>query len=448
MPQRVGLRRAATGMADQGLYSATNFALTVLVARSTTPHDFGSFAIVLATYMIVVAVTRGLTSETLIVRYSVRSAGPTARGQWRVAAGAACGVGAAIGLLVGAVLVAIGLLGAGGDASRVMVCLGALLPALLVQDFYRFAALAEGRPSRALINDGVAAVVQFAASAALIAGHHASAVTLVLAWGAGAAAGGVTGFALLRVGPRVDRIGFWFRQHRALALSYATDDLVSQSSQANAYVVAAVNGLADAGALRAGQTVFNPPSIANMSVMVAVTPELVRVLGRTPARLPRLVSYIALSQCILAVAWSATALLLPARVGTALFGLTWINAHPLLVFLAIGQVGIGLRVGPMAGLRALGNGRRTLRARSYVTVLMWVSTISAAALDGARGVAIATAFANPVQAGIWWWQFRKAIRDHLTAPDADALPDADPLPTPAPSGSGRHRADVRAAEPR
>lgn len=422
MARRSGLRRIGVGVIDQGLYSAANFALTVVVARATTPREFGLFALVQATYLVVVAVSRGLTSETFVVRYS-RDEATRAVARWRWGASAAGGTSTAVGVLVGLVLVLVGLLAL--DDGGTVVAFGVLLPGLVVQDFYRFAALALGRPGYALLNDAVTVAVQFGVSGVLIATGHATAVTLVVAWGGAAWIGALVGVALLHVPPRPDRVVAWFAQHRDLALRYAADDVASQSSQVSGYVVAGVDGLSDAGALRAAQTVFNPPSIANMSVMVAVTPELVRVLHRSPRRMRRLVGYLALSQVAFALLWAAAALLAPTSVGRALFGSTWVGAHPLLPLLAVAQIGIGLRVGPMAGLRALGDGRRTLRARLYVTGLMWVATIGAALLDGAHGVAVAMAVANPVQAGIWWWQYRIGMAAFV-AGDGDPLVDTDP----------------------
>ena len=66
-----------------------------------------------------------------------------------------------------------------------------------------------------------------------------------------------------------------------------------------------------------------------------------------------------------------------------------------------------------------------LRARAVVTTLAWVASLTAALLGGAVGVAWAGAIVNPVQAGVWWWQFRRALRDDAPAPGSEpAVPGA------------------------
>jgi O-antigen/teichoic acid export membrane protein len=65
--------RAGIALADQLVASLTNFSLTVLVARAVAPRQFGIFALIMATYVLVAYVGRGLVSEPLITRFSAAS---------------------------------------------------------------------------------------------------------------------------------------------------------------------------------------------------------------------------------------------------------------------------------------------------------------------------------------------------------------------------------------
>ena len=64
------LRRTVWSLGDQAVSSLTNVALTIMVARSVSAAEFGTFSLLLAMYLVCVTVVRGLTSEPLLVRFS------------------------------------------------------------------------------------------------------------------------------------------------------------------------------------------------------------------------------------------------------------------------------------------------------------------------------------------------------------------------------------------
>lgn len=399
-------KRVGVGIADQLLYSLTNFVLTVLVARSVSASEFGAFALVMAAYLTVVAVVRGLTSETLVVRLSAAEPGP-----WRRGATAGNGASVVFGAIAGIGLVAFGLLTSGSLASTA-IAVGVAMPGLMVQDYLRFAALSCGRPGIALANDAVQAAVQFGLTGVLLAMGSSSPYLFVAAWGIGAHVGALVGLIALRLPIRPDRVVVWLREHGGFAARYAADDLAQQGSQqATTYVVAATAGLIDTGALRGAQTVFGPPSILNLGVQAAVTPELVRIRRRSMRTLRLTVLLLGGALGAVGAVWAALALLCPQRVGVALFGSTWAHARHLLIYFGIAQAANGTRVGAMAGLRSLSAANRTLVARSVVLLLGLTFQVVGAVLNGATGVAIAIAIVSPIQAVVWWWQFTVAARE-------------------------------------
>lgn len=406
-PGRRGRRRAGIGIVDQLLYSFGNFALTVVVAREVTAAAFGTYSLIIATYLISVAIVRGLTSETLVVRFSAAD-----RDSWRRAAMDASGTSLVLGVALGAVMVVASLFTHGSLATTGLT-VGIFLPGLVLQDTLRFAALAQGRPALALLNDITQAVFQFGTLALLISSGHTKVWQLVAAWGGAAYVAAVVGAVSLRIAVRPFRTFAWFRAHGDLAAKYALDDLASQGSQqVTVYVVAGVAGLTDAGGLRGAQTVFGPPSILNVGVQAAVTPELVRILRKSTRRLHRAVLRLGLALAAVGAIWGVLALYIPDRFGVQLFGDTWAQAQPLLVFFVVAQTTNGFRVAPMAGLRALGAANRTLIARFFVIGIGLAFQVAGAVVDGAHGVAVAIAIVTPIQAVAWWAQFEIALRDH------------------------------------
>lgn len=402
-----GLRRVGAGIADQLLYSASNFALTVVVARSSTVDGFGLFALLLTTNLVLVAVARGLTSETLVVRYS--AADPV---RWRRAAESAGGLSLLFGLVSAVVLAVVAL--AVGDGFRTAgLALAVVLPGLLVQDFLRYAAITARRPAVALANDGVQIICQFAVIAVIVAADRVSTPLLVLAWGGSAYLGALVGAVALKVVPRVAQARAWWRREHAMASRYALDDLGSAvGPNAAVYVVAAVTGLSGPAALRGAATVFAPPSILNLGVQVAVVPELVRTLQTSVAAMARRALLVGAVMAVVGAAWGGLALLAPDALGRFLFGATWDLARGLIGYYLVNQVAAGLRQTPVLGLRALGAANRSLVSRCLQLGIALVAQVTGAVLGGAEGVAVGLAVGGPVIVVACWWQYRLALGEY------------------------------------
>src|SRR5206468_2502010 len=125
-------------------------------------------------------ISAGLTSSPLVVRFSA-AAGETQRVAERDAVGAAALLGFASGMLC---------LGAGALTGHTLgpalMALGITLPGLLIQDAWRYAFMAEGKPARAAANDAAWAVLQAAGVAMLAAADAMTTQALVFVWGAAA----------------------------------------------------------------------------------------------------------------------------------------------------------------------------------------------------------------------------------------------------------------------
>src|SRR5690606_14170097 len=133
--------------------------------------------------------------------------------------------------------------------------LGMVLPALMLQDSWRFGFFAEGMGQRAFVNDMVWAVGL--APAMLLAAQYGdgdgsgdgSVLAFVLAWGAAAAVAAAFGWWQTGLSPAWTGTRSWLRQHRDLGPRYLVENVsISGATQLRAYGLGAIAGLADVGA--------------------------------------------------------------------------------------------------------------------------------------------------------------------------------------------------------
>jgi O-antigen/teichoic acid export membrane protein len=62
--------RLGWGVADQAVGSASNFALSLYVAREFGPRAFGAFSLAFVTFTVFLNASRGTATDPLMVRYS------------------------------------------------------------------------------------------------------------------------------------------------------------------------------------------------------------------------------------------------------------------------------------------------------------------------------------------------------------------------------------------
>src|SRR3984957_9057930 len=126
--------RLGWGVADQAMGSLTNFLLNVYVARSLGAAEFGAFSLAYVTYGFAINVSRGLSFEPLLIRFS-----NTDMKVWRGAASACTGTALIVGLATGTCALAVGTLIGGTTTGPAFLALGLMLPGLLLQDKWRYA---------------------------------------------------------------------------------------------------------------------------------------------------------------------------------------------------------------------------------------------------------------------------------------------------------------------
>lgn len=399
------LGRASWNLVDQVLSSTTNAVLSFLVARTVSDTAFGGFAVAFTVFALVVGLTRALATSPLGIRFADEEPAAFADAVRR-AVGASFGVGVlgGAGALLAAALVAT--TAGGGPAATCLAALGVVLPGLLVQDAWRYAFFAAGRPAAAAANDAVWAVVQLAAVGALLVGGVRDAWPLVGVWGFSALAAAVLGSRQARLRPQLARARRWVREHVDLTRYLVAEFATLQGGQQGALLLIAVVGSLEAiGALRGVQVLLGPTTILATAALTFAVPEFARRRADLTARQWK-VGALALGNVVasLGVAWGVLFLLLPDVVGRTLLGDTWPGVQAVLVPTVVAQAAATLGVGPTAALLARGRARLTFGVHVVEAALILVGGVGGVLVGGAYGAAWGLAVAPVIAAPLLWWR--------------------------------------------
>ncbi|MFD8870537.1 hypothetical protein ACFV1F_40435 [Streptomyces sp. NPDC059590] len=407
--KRAMVGRLSWGLADQAASSMSNFVVGIYVARSLGVAAFGVFSLAWVTYGVVLNVSRGLATDPLVVRFSGVPAAP-----WRAAVARSSGTALGLGAALGAPCLVVGL-ALGGSVGSAFAVLGVVLPALLLQDAWRFAFFAAGSGRKAFVNDlvwGVALV-----PAMVVAARVGSVAAYLLAWGASAAV--AAGYGCLQSGirPRMPEARGWLREQRDLGYRYLVENVaLSGASQLRAYGLGAIVGLGAVGAVRGAELLMGPFLAVLMGLSLVTVPEAARVLRQAPHRLGTFCLLLGGGQAAAALLWGVALLLMPDRLGELMLGGVWPSASQLIVPITLGVAGAGLGTGAAAGLRALAAARRSLRCQLFASAGYVGGGLGGAAVAGAVGSAWGVAAATLSSSAVWWLQLRSALRERHHTP--------------------------------
>ena len=411
-------RRLGWGVADQAVSSLENFLLGAYVARTMGAESLGALGLGFLAYSIVLNCSRAVSTDPLTVRFS----GPPDT-RWRGAVAASAGASLLVGTVGGLACIGLGTL-LDGEARTAFVCFGLVLPALTLQDSWRYAFFAAGKGSRTFVNDTVWTVLLVVA---LIVGHDAGASGLawaVLAFGATAAMAAVLGMLQAGLLPRPRAAGEWLRRNRDLGSRFLVENVtLGAGGQIRSVVVAGTGGLRAVGAIRGAEMLIGPIAALLMGVSQVAVPEAVRARRRGPRALRLLCLGLSGGLACVALAWGLTVLLVfPHGPGEALLGSVWPSAHALVLGVMVSATAGCLHVGPSAGLRALGRADKTMRSQLAVTSLFILLGGLGAALWSAQGAVWGTAVASILGAVIWWDQLVRAQREDVAVAVAVPVP--------------------------
>jgi O-antigen/teichoic acid export membrane protein len=423
---RQASRRVSWGVADQAMSSVSNFVVNIYIARTLGAVQYGAFALAYVTYGFALNASRGLATDPLLVRFSGTDL-PT----WRRAVAACTGTAAVVGLAAGiCVLAAAALLS--GTASLAFFALGLTLPALMLQDSWRYSFFALGRGSQAFLNDTIWTVALLPALVLLRVTGHANVFWLFFAWGAAAAVAAAVGSLQARVVPRLSGAREWLSRNRDLGPRYFAEGTVnSASSQLRNYGIGLILGLGALGYVQAASLLMGPFMVVFFGMGLVLVPEAARILRHSPRHLPRFCVLVSAGLALLGLAWGSVLLVaLPKGLGHLMLGSLWRPTYPLVLPSTIAIMGACVSAGAGVGLHALGAARRSLRAMVLTSALYVASGLVGAAAGGAYGTMWGAAIASWTGALVFWWrQLSAALQESgtvrevvLTAVELDGGP--------------------------
>jgi O-antigen/teichoic acid export membrane protein len=241
-------------VADQAVASFSNFLLTALVGRWLGPADFGLFALVLASWLLVFGVLEAVVVDPMLVYGEDR--GGIGR---HVTAALLVGLAAAVPSVAAALY-----LGLGTVPGRTLLVLAVCLPVLVLQQLWRMVGFQRGRALASTVNDLVFLAVQVTALAGAFAVGGFGAPVATACWGLGALAGTAVGF--WQFGGRFAPVSAGIatlRRGRAISDWLILDFFVNRAGlkQISLFVIAAAAGTRSVGALQAMLNLMGPTNI-------------------------------------------------------------------------------------------------------------------------------------------------------------------------------------------
>ncbi len=402
---RHGFRNISWGFADQALYSATNLATVMIVARYATQVELGRFAIVMSAFYLSQGIIRALTGEVLVVRLRTLPEDERA-GAADDALSGAVGYG-----MVAAALLAVIAVIAGGEMLAPLLTMAIVLVGVTLQDESRYGCFARLASRDALAADLDWTVVQVALFALAIITGRTEPAWFIAAWGASGTISGIR--AMHRAGRHLHprRVRAWARDSRSLAPYFVGESFASTgTSQARTFAISGVAGLSTVGAMRGANILMSPLSTLFQGAAGPVVAQLSNAAASNRYDLVRTRAFqLAVFAAVASIALGTFVYLLPDQVGSALIGESWPESHDLIPLVTIAMVGSGISLGALVGLRAIEAAKAGLTARVIVGVgLLIVGTVGAA-INGAPGAVSGLAVAQILGAGLWWKQF---LREH------------------------------------
>ena len=408
---------------DQAISGGSNVLVALIAARLLDAASFGLFALAFLTYVVAQGISRPLICDPLLVH-------PLEAEERK---GEVIGTSCLLGLGLGAViaLVGVGVSTVNGTLGPALVVLGVCTPLLVVQDLGRYLAFATQRPSRAVVMDVTWLVLLVAAVVPLfLTGTH-SLAWLIAAWAGSGAAAGLLVFA--QAGVRGIRLGFaWLRHTWGFSWRYLISYTAAQGGVlAAASVVGAIAGARALGGMQGAVLLLRPCVTVQIAVAAGTIGHVARAHGSDVIR--RYVRHASLLTTAAALVNTAIILALPSSVGKALLGDSWEVAQPLLLAAGMQFIFLCFMAGPRAGLLGMRAISKVMVIDLLATVLVVVTSIAGAEINGALGALWAFAAVQGLVAVVLWAMFLADTNRPFTGTaetTEPVLPEAVPT-TPA-----------------
>jgi O-antigen/teichoic acid export membrane protein len=365
-------RRAGLIGVDQALSSAGNFALTVVVARQSTPTEFAQFGVAIGIYFVVLALVRALASDP----YVILSAGadPQERrlmGGWSVSGAILVGVVSSVAILAAALV--------WSNGRDYLIPIVVCLPALALHEHLRQLLIAQRRVSIPLAADAVWLVGFFV----LVTWFHpfSTAAMPVWIWAGTGVAAALVSVAASRIAPRIAQLGRWGIDIRRVGSSYSIQLLAGAVWwQIVALVAVVFMDTERAAGVRGAGVLLAVGSLASTVWVTAAFPSIAQSAKPETSRMWQIVGAVVVAVVTSVVAIALLLLLVPDSYGRSLLGDSWLAAQAELLFATSTFVTMGVVSVVAVAMRALERlvaGAVMMVGATFVILVATVATASA-----------------------------------------------------------------------
>jgi O-antigen/teichoic acid export membrane protein len=405
--------RATVVVLDQVVSSGTNFLVAIMVARALGPAGFGVYTFAFAVWVVFMSLLRTLVVQPFTIEVANL---PDARQRDVISAGATAslllGGFAAVAVSVGAHVWT----GQESDLRHALLSLVLVMPALHLQDYWRFVGFATGAPARSLWNDLMWAGASGAALVAVLVFKVASPSSAVLAWGTGAVVGALAGGGQfsVRLAP-LGRAVHWTRGAFVIGRWFAASSVTASiAAQAVNAIILGLLGPAALGGLRSVLNLFSPAQMLAGGLEAATLPRGARAFTST--------GWVGLLRVALGLsgflAIGAAAIVLLVQLGgeavlAFVFGPDFVGYRSLILPIGASVVFSLILAGGELALRAAKAGRSLVHTQVpnalFRVGVVWVSAVS----WGIQGVAWAWAIASMAHALSVWIEVARSSRMRL-----------------------------------
>jgi hypothetical protein len=432
--------RAVAGGVDQLFSSTSNGLIIFAVAVVSTPQQFGHITVLMTAVVAVVGAARGAFGTPLLLKSDQNIERIRREGAYAMTAALVLGPLLGVGILVAGY-------GAVGSAAG---WLAVAAPFVLAQDVLRYVVIAEGRPDRAAIWDGVWCI--------------GTAVLLMMSWWSPSPPsislllGGWTGLAIvafagllssLRIKPRIRGAAEWLRAGLVHRVRYGVD---AGLEQVTVFIILTCVGLlttpAVAAALRGATAILAPIGMFGNAIQLIIISESTR-LSTQPRQVWHTLLRIAIVTGLVTATGGLILHILPESIGAYLLGDSWILAAFVLPVIVLEYIASAFSLSLAIFLRTFNRSAEALALKVALSLTMITgATTGALVFHTAIGVAICLALSTVLVTGIayalvrpWQPQARAASVDIAAESIEGPAPALFAESLEAIAGESRHSLD-------
>jgi O-antigen/teichoic acid export membrane protein len=373
---------------DQAASSASNFALSFLIAHYSTAHVLGIFAVIQTTYILTQGLVRSLTSDCLLTRSDSEAVMSRYEHAGFLSAICCALVASALMLAVSAAFTS--------DLRLTFVTLALAFPLLACQDFARYIGISRYNPLYAVWLD-VAWLVLFIA--AYIVLRHQGLVSMPWVFGGWCASGAAVGlYALwnhLVVQHHGQLVSFWFKSERSIGFRFAGQSmLLNVWTYAAIYLFIGIFSLSVVGEIKLAQLAFGPVTVMTVGMATAMVALASRYFQVNVKKALRFVIFGAFGTALLMLLYTVAVFALPVADMTKLLGVAWPGARALVPLTGLGVATLAIDAILVSGIRALRAAKESLRLALAALPVVFLLAIGGGVLWGVQAALAGACIGN------------------------------------------------------